>query len=290
MRRFAAVLAFLFAATAYSQIIADLPKCWKDCIHNSGYYNCDDLDIPCICRLSNGNFLPDIVTCVKGNCDNQLDSNLLLTPLQLACNLAGTPISSAAIRNAQNAPSAGEYSIQTDTVVVPRTSTTTAYGTSQDTTTKTVTPAPLTRTTTATQISTDDRGRTYYIVVPVTINQGSTVSGQPSTTRARSDTTTTNTLGVASSSASPSSESVASAASSLSSEAAAEKSGSTVSSTSTTTVAVAVTTTTSTNSVAGNTASSTNGSPFNMQSAATKKEGSSWLGLTIGLIAGIVWL
>lgn len=39
---------------------------------------------------------------MHAQCDNNLDNNLLLFPLQLACQLAGSPIPSSAIRNAQN--------------------------------------------------------------------------------------------------------------------------------------------------------------------------------------------
>ena len=47
MRRPATVAVYLLAATAYSQVISNLPQCWQNCIHNSGYFNCADLDIPC---------------------------------------------------------------------------------------------------------------------------------------------------------------------------------------------------------------------------------------------------
>ena len=59
-----------------------------------------------ICRLSNGNFLPDVVTCTKGNCDNALDTNMILTVLQLACSGAGVPISGPALLNAESIASA----------------------------------------------------------------------------------------------------------------------------------------------------------------------------------------
>ncbi|KAI9871044.1 MAG: hypothetical protein M1830_003505 [Pleopsidium flavum] len=298
MRRPTIATIFLFAASACSQIISDLPQCWQNCIHNSGDFNCADLDIPCICRISNGNFLTDVVTCVKGNCDDQLDSNLLITPLQLACNLAGTPISSAAIRNAENAQSSdGEgYTAQRTTVVVAQTTTTTADGGSQGVVTETVTAAPSTRATTITETTTDSQGSTYYVVVPITMQHSTTVYSRPSTVTVTSmGTVTAVPLGGASSSASMASQSAESVASSLSSQAAAENAGSTLSSqsTSTTTVTSAsttVTTTTSANNGAGSTAAaSTNGSPFSMQSVSTRKESSSWLGLTVGLIAGVVW-
>ena len=244
-----------------------------------------------ICRLSNGNFLTDVVTCVKGNCDNQLDSNLFITPLQLACNLAGAPISTAAIRNAENAVTSGGYNAQTTTVVVGQTATTTANAGFQSVSIMTVTAAPETRTMTSIQTTTDSQGSTFYILVPITVQQGSTDYGQQSTATVTSSVTTTTVIA----GAAPSSSSTSS---SLSSAAAAENAGSTLStSTSTTTVTPASTTQTTTtttttgasNAAANSPAPSTNGSPFGMQSVGTRKDGSSWLGLTVGLIAGVVW-
>ncbi|KAF4637448.1 hypothetical protein G7Y89_g654 [Cudoniella acicularis] len=48
-----------------------------------------------------------------GFCDNSLDNDLLLTPLQIACNLAGTSIPSAAILNAQNIASSLDSQVTT---------------------------------------------------------------------------------------------------------------------------------------------------------------------------------
>ncbi|EKD15880.1 acetyltransferase, GNAT family [Drepanopeziza brunnea f. sp. 'multigermtubi' MB_m1] len=48
------------------------------------------------------NFLTDVVTCAHNSCDNYFDTNLLSTPLQLACMLAGSPIPDSAIQNAEN--------------------------------------------------------------------------------------------------------------------------------------------------------------------------------------------
>jgi len=222
-----------------------------------------------ICRLSNGNFLTDIVTCVKSNCDYQLDSNLFITPLQLACSLAGTPISSAAIRNAEFVETFGGYGAQTTTT------TTTTNAASQGISTRTVTAAPAIRTSTLISTTTDSQGNTFYILIPTTVQQGSSTS-----TLTSGVTTTTVLAGAVASSASMSSQNTASVASSTS--------------TSTTTVIPTSTTnpTTSsspTNAAANSPAPSTNGSPFDMQSAGTRKEGSSWLGLMVGLIAGVVW-
>lgn len=289
MRPPATLAVLLLAATVYSQVISNLPQCWQSCIHNSGDFNCNDLDIPCklypnrhltspdivltsigICRLSNGNFLTDIVTCVKGNCDYQLDSNLFITPLQLACSLAGTPISSAAIRNAEFVETQGGNGGQATT-------TTTMEAASQRVSTMTVTAAPATHTITSTSTTTDSRGSTFYILVPITVQQGST------STTSTSSVTTTTVVAVP-----------ATTTTSTSGQSAAQNAGSTLStSTTTTTVTPATiiltTATSATNVVVNSPVASTNGSPFGMQSAGTRKEGSSWLGLMIGLVAGVAW-
>jgi hypothetical protein len=99
------MLTSVFLRLAQSQFVASLPKCIQNCIDQSGDENCSVTDIKCLCRASSGNFLPDLITCMHGNCDNGLDNDLLLTPLQLVCEIAGTPIPDSAIQNAENAGS-----------------------------------------------------------------------------------------------------------------------------------------------------------------------------------------
>ena len=83
-------------------------------VHSLGYTSRYSTDMASgICQLSNGNFLPNVITCIKGNCDNSLNTNDLVGPLQLACNLAGVPISSSAIANAENIISATSSISQT---------------------------------------------------------------------------------------------------------------------------------------------------------------------------------
>ncbi len=150
--------------------------------------------IPSSQRLTSypGRFLPDVVLCMKGACDNSLDVNALLTPLSLACDLAGTPISQSALQNAQQAASS---LIISTTVTITQTGTnidptpvgpTTASGTQGI---KTVTTtAPTASTTTA-----------YTGLIPVTIvgtdSAGSTYTSITTEPGAISTFTTTNSAG-----------------------------------------------------------------------------------------------
>lgn len=95
-------LSFLFLPLIRAQFVSSLPQCVQNCIEQSTDDNCEIADIKCLCRASAGNFLPDLIICMHGGCDNDLDNNLLLTSLQLACVIAGTPIPDSAIRNAEN--------------------------------------------------------------------------------------------------------------------------------------------------------------------------------------------
>jgi len=115
-----AILSLLFMPLVGAVFISDLPSCFKDCITSSGDLNCALTDIGCICRASNGNFLPDVVTCFRANCDDHLSANVFLTPLQFACQLFGAPISSQALRDAQ---------VAATNVVQPATVTATATAT-----------------------------------------------------------------------------------------------------------------------------------------------------------------
>jgi len=143
-----------------SQFVSSLPQCVQTCINQSQDDNCDVTDVACLCRASNGNFLPDLITCMHGNCDNSLDNDLLLTPLQLACDLAGVPISSAAISNAESEAS----SLATQV-------TTTVYESG----------SPSATVTTITFVETDVQGSTATLAYPVTVGSSTTIYGQPST-------------------------------------------------------------------------------------------------------------
>ena len=54
-----------------------------------------------LCRLSNGNFLTNVITCIRGNCDNNLNTTALVGPVSEACSVAGVPIAPAVISNAE---------------------------------------------------------------------------------------------------------------------------------------------------------------------------------------------
>ena len=84
------------------QFVLSLPQCVQNCITQSQDDDCQVTDVKCLCRASAGKFLPVLITCTHGECDNSFDNDLLLTPLQLVCEIVGTPIPASALRNAQN--------------------------------------------------------------------------------------------------------------------------------------------------------------------------------------------
>jgi hypothetical protein len=85
------------------QSVFSLPQCVQNCISQSQDDNCQITDIKCLCRASSaGNFLPGLITCTHAECDNTFDNDLLLTPLQLVCEIAGIPIPASALANAEN--------------------------------------------------------------------------------------------------------------------------------------------------------------------------------------------
>jgi len=162
--RFLSIATVLSLPLVYAQNISDsFPSCVSQCIDQSTDNSCSLSDIKCICRESNGNFLPDMVACIYGACDDTLDTNTLLTPLQAACDLAGTPISQTALQNAENLGSS--LAVQSTTTVTP--SATSGSAAPSETT--------LTETTTT-------GGSTIVIAYPATIG-GNTIYlyGTPST-------------------------------------------------------------------------------------------------------------
>jgi hypothetical protein len=157
-----------------AQLISSLPSCIQDCVTSSPDNNCDITDIGCICRASRGNFLPDVITCMHSTCDGNLDVNLLLTPLQLACQIAGAPIPSAALRNAENEASSLATQVTT-TVTVGGSS---ATATSQQTITPDAQDPPSVSSVTVTSTQS---GSTVYVVYPITLGSTKTESEMPST-------------------------------------------------------------------------------------------------------------
>lgn len=161
-----------------SQFVSSLPQCVQKCIQQSDNENCSAVDIACLCRASAGNFLPDIITCIHGNCDNNLDNSLLLTPLQFVCELAGTPIPDSAIRNAENQASSLATQVATQvTTTVTMGGSSASGGAEATTTVEDVWVSTVTVTTT-------QKGLTLTLEYPVTVEKTTTVSGSPSTVTA----------------------------------------------------------------------------------------------------------
>ncbi|KAI9752069.1 MAG: hypothetical protein M1815_000745 [Lichina confinis] len=93
----------LLARVARSQGVLDaIPQCYQDCIEQSGDFTCNGLDIKCLCRLSNGNFLTNVITCIRAGCDNKLNTTSLVGPVAETCEAYGVPIAPAAIENAKS--------------------------------------------------------------------------------------------------------------------------------------------------------------------------------------------
>jgi len=165
--------------------VSSLPQCIQDCIDQSQDDNCSVTDVACLCRASAGNFLPDLITCMHGNCDNDLDNDLLLTPLQIVCEIAGAPIPESAIRNAEN--QASSLDTQATTTVTVGGSSATGGGGSEATTTVSMT-VMKSSVSTKTVTKTKD-GSTIYVVYPITVGSTTTVSGKPSTVTSISKST-----------------------------------------------------------------------------------------------------
>jgi len=153
-----------FPLTPLAQLFS-LPECIQDCIEQSPDTNCEITDIGCLCRASAGNFLPDTIICMRSNCDNDLDIDILLAPLELACDLAGAPIPESAINNAaaQASSQAGQVTM---TVTVGESS---ATGGSEASNTGEVT------------VTKTQGGSTIVIAYPVTEWRTTTLSGPGST-------------------------------------------------------------------------------------------------------------
>lgn len=160
-----------------------------------------------ICRLSSStssNFLTTALTCIRNDCDNNLDSSLLLTPLQLACDLAGQPIPSSDITNAENAvlTMTSPYSVTPGTIYWTSSSNSGYYtpdaptaSSAAETSFYAQTTFPTVATTVST-IVTDSNGNSVQVIVPVTIELSTTIYGTPET---QALSTTTDTVAAASS-------------------------------------------------------------------------------------------
>lgn len=124
------LLASLVSLTTAQNILDSIPKCYQDCLVQSGDFTCNGLDVECMCRLSGGNFLTDVITCIRRDCDNNLNLSQLAGPITLACASVGAPIDSSVIDNAQSidsslAATAGEGAATPSTWTGVRTATST---------------------------------------------------------------------------------------------------------------------------------------------------------------------
>ena len=178
------LLSALAIPLTLGQFVSSLPQCVQGCIDQSQDDNCSVADVACLCRASSGNFLPDLITCMHNTCDNDLDINLLLAPLQLICEVVGAPIPESAIWNAENQASSLASQVTT-TVTVGGSS---ATGGAEATTTVSMPSSVSTKTITKTE-----SGSTIYVLYPITVGRTTTVSGKPSTVTVDSVSTFTTT-------------------------------------------------------------------------------------------------
>ena len=167
-----ALATFCFPLISQAQFVSSLPQCIRDCIEQSQYDNCQASDVKCLCRASAGNFLPDLFTCMRGNCD--LDAGVLLESLQTVCIVAGAPIPDKALQNAANQATTVQQITTTVTVGSPSATgesdapTTAYYGYSE--------------VTTISETRTQDDGFTTTVAYPITVWRTATVSEAGSTT------------------------------------------------------------------------------------------------------------
>ncbi|TVY50091.1 hypothetical protein LOCC1_G000022 [Lachnellula occidentalis] len=169
------ILALCILPHADSQFISSLPQCVQNCIIQSDDEDCSASDIKCLCRASAGNFLPDLITCMHGNCDSNLDKDAVLMPLQLACQIAGMPIPDSAMRNAQNRASSLAGQVTTTVTVGGKTGGSAAVATTSCSSDY-IEPSVSSSTVIETQ-------GVYTITLwfPVTILRTNTLIGSPST-------------------------------------------------------------------------------------------------------------
>lgn len=118
----------LASPVVFAQI--NFSDCTKQCIDQSTDDSCSLSDLKCICRQSNGRFLPDLVACWKAECNSDLNINDLLDPMQLGCRLIGTPISQSALDNVRNMDDPVSQ-VTTTVLVTPTLTTVTSVGPSQ---------------------------------------------------------------------------------------------------------------------------------------------------------------
>jgi hypothetical protein len=132
-------------------------------------YRCRSLLLrnPGVCRAWNGGVLTSVLSCIKSTCDPSLNADLLISPLELTCDLAGIPISSAAVSSAVQAAT----STAVITNYVTDTMTESYYWQNTFGTIATTVVVPIT----------GSDGHTLIVAFPVTIEPSTTIYGSPST-------------------------------------------------------------------------------------------------------------
>lgn len=252
------LLLVLAIRLARTQSVSSLPQCVQDCINQSDDDNCSATDVSCLCRASGGNFLPNLITCMHGTCDGDLDVTLLLSPLEIICEVAGAPIPESAIMSAENQASSLASQVTT-TVTVGGSSTTGGW---EATTTVSMSTSVSTQTVTKTE-----SGTTIYVLYPFTVGSTTTISGDPSTVTVEKTTT---------------------------SHSSSEEASPSVSSTTTFTTSVEAAETSSSGSASKTSARNpamTNSSPFTTTNGnlGSKKKVGSLLALSVFLVACCLW-
>ncbi|KAI9699139.1 MAG: hypothetical protein M1836_003328 [Candelina mexicana] len=121
-----------------------------------------------VCRSYNSGFLTTVITCIKASCTDPLSLNVLVSPLELYCSSAGSPINPSAVSDAQH--------LISQTVSSMSASGTGASGM-----------------TTVTLTTTDGNGNQYLAAVPASIGQDTTIFGTPKTVTATSTGSTSST-------------------------------------------------------------------------------------------------
>ncbi|KAI9771586.1 MAG: hypothetical protein M1835_006408 [Candelina submexicana] len=130
-----------------------------------------------VCRSYNSGFLTTVITCIKASCTDPLSLNVLVSPLELYCSSAGSPINPSAVSDAQH-------------LISQTVSSMSATGTGAS------------GMTTVTLTTTDGNGNQYLAAVPASIGQDTTIFGTPKTVTATS-TGSASSTGASSSMATP---------------------------------------------------------------------------------------
>lgn len=279
------LLSVLAIPPAHTQFVSSLPQCIQNCIDQSQDDNCEVTDVACLCRASAGNFLRDLVTCMHGECDNSLDNDLLLTPLQLICEVAGAPIPESAISNAENQASSLAAQVTT-TVTLGGSSATEG---SEATTTVSVASSVSTKTVTKTE-----SGSTIYLIYPITVGSTTTVSGNPTTVTSISTEvsirtyTATNSRG---STVTKTSTYTQSTGEYLSGAASSSASSTTTFTTSVQAVETSSSLSSSASKTSAKNPANTNSSPFTTtnKNSGCRKDVGNWLGLSVLLAVCCLW-